>query len=325
LVSLEELISQLRGQKERLASSNEEAAKQGIVLPVLSALGWDIRNTLGEVCPEYRVGGKRVDYCLMIGTKPKVFVEAKDPSKSLENHEEQLLGYAYNEGIELAALTTGLVWWLYLPMRASKKADRKFAIIRIINDPDAAKLLKSFLGRGAVADGSALRASQEAIIKENLGRAWENLCAERHDVLIEGLAEKVRDLSGYEPEPKTLERFFKVLATRSYLPELIEGDIERPVPESDVPLGKSARTASKYLDSPYGTNSKLRNIFEDLRQGLLKGEIERRASSAGLDPKFTRWRLINDGKGFRGWKWELHEESGKEYVKITMSPSPEHD
>jgi hypothetical protein len=92
--SLEELLSQLHQQEEKLSLSNEEAAKQAAVLPILSLLGWDTRNTLDEVCPEYSVGNDRVDYCLKVAGKPRVFVEAKKPGVNVENHEEQLLRYS---------------------------------------------------------------------------------------------------------------------------------------------------------------------------------------------------------------------------------------
>ena len=42
----------------------------------------------------------------------------KRTGTALTEHQEQLLGYAFREGVPLAALTDGLIWWLYLPTAA---------------------------------------------------------------------------------------------------------------------------------------------------------------------------------------------------------------
>ena len=55
---------------------DEAATKQFVVLPILTALGWNYANvdTL-EVFPEFRVGNGKVDYALQNEGKPLVFVE----------------------------------------------------------------------------------------------------------------------------------------------------------------------------------------------------------------------------------------------------------
>ena len=49
----------------------------------------------------------------------------KRVGSDLDEHQEQLLRYAFDEGVQLAALTTGLVWWLYLPRADAKCAARR--------------------------------------------------------------------------------------------------------------------------------------------------------------------------------------------------------
>ncbi len=46
---------------ERLDYSDEAATKQGIILRILSLLGWDTFN-IDQVKPEHAVAGGRVDY-----------------------------------------------------------------------------------------------------------------------------------------------------------------------------------------------------------------------------------------------------------------------
>ncbi|MDP2953498.1 MAG: restriction endonuclease subunit R, partial [Chloroflexota bacterium] len=99
----------------RIASFDEAATKQAVVLKTLSLLGWDTFN-IDEVWPEYSVGGGNVDYSLRVGKDNKVFIEVKNTGKQLEDHQEQLLRYSFQAGVRLAVLTNGLSWWLYLPL-----------------------------------------------------------------------------------------------------------------------------------------------------------------------------------------------------------------
>ena len=77
--------------------------------PSISALGWDTFDP-NEVAREYSVLGGKVDYCLRIQNKPQVLIEVKRIGSNLNDHQEQLLRYAFEEGISLAALTDGLIW-----------------------------------------------------------------------------------------------------------------------------------------------------------------------------------------------------------------------
>lgn len=49
--------------------ASEEAVKQSLVLPALSALGYETVG-LSDITPEYPVGGARVDYALLSGGSP---------------------------------------------------------------------------------------------------------------------------------------------------------------------------------------------------------------------------------------------------------------
>ena len=115
------LLDRLQGDAAVLLDS-EEATKQGIILPILSRVGWD-RDNIREVIPEYRVESGRVDYCLHANGRNLVFIEAKRTDQDLDRHQEQLLDYAFREGVELAALTNGVVWWLYLPLLSGSSED----------------------------------------------------------------------------------------------------------------------------------------------------------------------------------------------------------
>ena len=55
--------------------SDEQATRQGAVLPLLGRLGWD-RDDIDEVKPEFGVGERKVDYALFTNSHPLVFIEA---------------------------------------------------------------------------------------------------------------------------------------------------------------------------------------------------------------------------------------------------------
>jgi len=97
--TLEEFLQRLRKQ-QTVSIDNEVATRQGIILPILGRLGWD-RDNVYEVVPEFPVENGRVDYCLKLGEKKGAFIEVKRPSENLENHQEQLLEYAFRDGVEI--------------------------------------------------------------------------------------------------------------------------------------------------------------------------------------------------------------------------------
>lgn len=129
-------------QKGKDKSLSEEATKHSIILPILMALGWNVFED-EEVCPEYSVQNGRVDYSLRSGHFNKVFIEVKKNTENLDNHQEQLLQYSFKEGVKLAILTNGLVWWFYLPLHEGSWEQRKFNSIDII-EQDTSRICEKF-------------------------------------------------------------------------------------------------------------------------------------------------------------------------------------
>lgn len=136
------LVSDIRSNNQ-IHTFDEATTKQAIILRLLSSLNWDIFDA-NEVQPEYSVSGKRVDYSLRLNNINKVFLEAKKVTEDLDNHQEQLLNYAFQEGVKLAVLTNGVSWWFYLPLNEGNWEQRKFYAVDIFqqdkNDMGAALL-----------------------------------------------------------------------------------------------------------------------------------------------------------------------------------------
>ncbi|MFC1793769.1 restriction endonuclease subunit R [Planctomycetota bacterium] len=212
--NLEGLLARLRESKSLFLSS-EEATKQGAILPILAKLGWD-RDNIQEVIPEYSVASGRVDYCLKTGEQ-SVFLEVKRANEALERHQEQLLDYAFRQGVKLAILTNGLLWWFYLPLSEGSWEQRKFFTVDIEQQKVlvATAHFRQFLQKEAVSSGSAVKDAEkmregkqrESIIQRTIPKAWKQLCEEPDEMLLELFAEKVESLCGHSPDLQMLAEY----------------------------------------------------------------------------------------------------------------------
>lgn len=212
----------LTAEIERIRSSSsiptldEAAVKQGVILRVLNALGWDTFD-IEEVKPEHSVGSRKVDYALRLDGRNRVFLEAKRPSEDLGNHAPQLLDYSFREGVPLAVLTNGLTWWFYLPLQEGNWEERRFSVIELLNldVSQTTNCLKDFLSRENVhsgvavglAEGNLYRLWQNKKIEEALPKAWNQIITDPHDQLLALLNQKVMKLCGWGANLDQLKHF----------------------------------------------------------------------------------------------------------------------
>ena len=197
---------------------DEARVKQGVVLRILSALGWNPFD-IDEVAPEF--GGGRVDFCLRIGGQSKVFIEAKRGGEDLASHQTQLVGYSSESGVGLAALVNGLEWRFYLPLREGASDARVFAAVNIASDASAAsEVLLGVLSKDAVESGSAIgyaedmlqRQIRARLVSETLPAAWDSLLSDPDDALVKALANKVEAISQISPSASQVRSFLSAVA-----------------------------------------------------------------------------------------------------------------
>lgn len=232
--SILSFVNALKADK-RVSQFDEAKTKQAIVLPMLSNLGWSVFD-VGEVIPEYSVGASRVDYCLSVGSRSRVFIEVKRTPEEIENHQEQLLAYSFKEGVKLAVLTNGLTWWFYLPLREGDWEERKFYSIDIIEQDAAAIAGKfvDFLSRELVANGKAHENAERArisrgkskTIRETLPKAWNKLLTDTDDLLVDLMADRTEVLCGFKPDTETVTKFLAHHAAALLIPS----DTAKPKP-----------------------------------------------------------------------------------------------
>ena len=244
---IEELITFIEKLKRNpnLSTFDEASTKQAIILPILQMLGWNIFNT-NEVKPEFSVEDGRVDYSLRLNDSNEVFVEVKSTSESLEKHEEQLLDYAFREGVELATLTNGITWSLYLPTKKGDWKTRKFYTIDIIQQEskDAASKFIDLLSKENVQSGKALQNAESIYrgrvkkvkIEDTLPQAWNKIIGEPDAFLIDLVAETTEKLCGFKPEVDDVKQFLE-RHQNQFIPAPMEEFVEpRPKPIKPTPL-----------------------------------------------------------------------------------------
>ena len=189
--------------------TNEASVSQSAVLPILDALGWQIFDSQ-QVCPEYTLEGRRVDYALCHHTgKPDVFIEVKQIGKS-DGADKQLFEYAFHAGVPLAILTTGQEWHFYLPAEQGTYQDRRVYKLDLLerDAEECAERLNRYLRSNGVLTGESLQAAREDYrgmaqtreMAETIPLAWHRLIEEKDDLMMEIIATRVEELCGYKPD-----------------------------------------------------------------------------------------------------------------------------
>lgn len=237
---------------------NEESAKMWIMAPILQDLGWQPF----DIQWEYKVGRSkgRVDAALMGEKGAAAFIEAKAPGSRLDDHVEQVLGYAFQEGANICALTTGLEWWLYLPAETGYNFDeRRFAELRLKDDPveQLATDFAAFLGKEPLLDGEAekkakqvLKARREAehLDKEVPG-IWRAMLDAPDEELIELVSKRVYEKTNLRPTPQQVTSALKGSPTPPSVrpPQRVDS----PKKEQKQPTGTPKPTSIKLWDKYY--------------------------------------------------------------------------
>lgn len=217
-MSLTKHIEDVRAGIKAGRYGNEAAVSQGIVLRLLQALGWPTYDTQ-VVCPEFSLGGRRVDYALCHPTnKPVAFIEVKQIGQS-DGAERQLFEYAFHVGVPLAILTDGQEWNFFLPAEQGDYSERRVYKLDMVERDVAESVtrLERYLSYAQVSSGAAIAAAREDYknisrsrqMLTTLPEAWSKLVAEEDELLLELLADKVESLCGFKPDVDTVARFFR--------------------------------------------------------------------------------------------------------------------
>ena len=204
---------------------NEEDSKQFVIERILRALDWDLYDPK-EIKKEFQVDKDKVDYALHPNwPTAAVFIEAKKPAVNLENHQSQLLKYCFQQAVNLAVLTNGRTWWLYLPKYDGPQGEglhwtkKRFSPIDITSGTPASigKKLERFLFKERVSSGKAVEDAQkeidgeinDEIAEKGMVEAWNDLVATPSEDLIKLLTESTFQHCDVKPTKQRVRGFFQ--------------------------------------------------------------------------------------------------------------------
>lgn len=194
---------------------NEESTKVQAVLPTLTALGWNQADP-DRVQLEYRAGGKhkqrRVDIALIGRRHVVAFIEVKAPGKKLDDHLDQVLEYAFHVGVDICALTDGLVWWFYLPREKGPPRSRRFEVVDIKSDSTerVAASFESYLLREELLGHRSEERAKEALralrelekLRKTIPDVWRKMRERPDPELVELVRRQVAAETRLQPSPE---------------------------------------------------------------------------------------------------------------------------
>ena len=126
-----EIMGHVRDRPEGL---NEADTKAAFIDPILSALGWELRDPF-SVSQQYRHKSQDnpVDYALFILRVPVMFVEAKALNRDLSDYKwiSQTLAYANAAGVEWCVLTNGDEYRIYNTFAKAEAEKKVFRRVRL--------------------------------------------------------------------------------------------------------------------------------------------------------------------------------------------------
>ena len=196
-----------------LEQLSENAIKQGVVLRVLSAAGWDTFD-LSEVRPEFRTGNTKVDFALMSPSSPRartestplVFIEVRPVGDNLESdrYERQMMAHCAREEVSLAVLTNGLKWLLLFWSAEGDQKENCFSEIDLAGDLDAASDdINRYLAKDRVSSGQSARSAERALQERNRDEVTRRAILEGWRQVVRGLDEGLVELVATASEQKT--------------------------------------------------------------------------------------------------------------------------
>lgn len=228
---LSKIIEEIR-EDITLRVSDEASIKSAVVQRLLHILGWNVFD-INEVQPEFSVESRRVDFALSANHQNKVFIEVKRPDQDLERHQEQLLDYAFRQGIKLAILTNGLTWWFYLPLNEGGWEQRRFYTADILEqEPSSiANIMADLLSNENIVSGKSYENAEaifknrqkKNILKQAIPKAWDKIITEPDELLVDLIVETTEKLSGFRPDIEDVEEY---LANLNQVPKRSSSQID---------------------------------------------------------------------------------------------------
>ena len=206
--------------KQRLSqgSMNEEATKQGCVLPVFSELGWNVFDSAGCFRPEFTIGTGRVDYALFgDGQEPLALIEVKRPGQG-DKGIEQILEYAFKHGgVGLLLVVDGNSWRFFLANAPGSFLERCALTLSVLDTPneELVDILPPILSREAMMSGESMVKLRGHLDRTKasakFNSVWGNFIEtdEAQGLLATAFSSAVEEATGVKPSMLDVRSFVK--------------------------------------------------------------------------------------------------------------------
>lgn len=233
-------IKQISERVEKLKDNlpTEEATKNALIMPFISALGYDVFNPL-EVLPEMScdIGmkkGEKIDYAIMKDGKPIMLIECKHWQQDLNLHDNQLLRYFNVSKAKFGVLTNGILYRFYTDLAEPNKMDEKpFLDVNLLDLKDAQiEELKKFHSSYFDVD-SILSSASELKYMGELKAAISKEFANPSPDFVKFFGKQVYDGSFM---PKVLEQFTALVkrTINTYINDMISERLKAAIKDEET-------------------------------------------------------------------------------------------
>lgn len=278
--SIKRLSERIESLKGNLPT--EEATKTALIMPFISALGYDVFNPL-EVLPEMccDIGtkkGEKIDYAILRDGEPIILIECKHWQQNLTLHDNQLLRYFHVSKAKFGVLTNGIIYKFYTDLAEPNKMDEKpFLEVNLLDIKDEQiEELKKF-HRSYFDVGAILSTASELKYMGELKAVIEREFASPSPDLVKFLCKQV-----YEGvfTQKILEQFTALLkrTINNYINATISERLKAAIKDSDAPKTEQVtdeQPAAAVEEEPV---SKINTTEEELQafyivKAILRGSV----------------------------------------------------
>ncbi len=277
--AVRKFVDQAQAILEASPQMDEEATKFRLIVPFIELLGWDTRSI--EVEPEHTVrmatGKTKVDFALLVGDTPVVFIEAKPARSDLnENSVEQLRSYMRQElEVDWGVVTNGKSFEVLT--KGNDGRQEEISLIRFELDdlnkrPDLLEILTKESIQSGKSDEIATQIAEtgEAIryLRENKNQVATNL----NDVLLNSIGASVP----LDTEAQTTDFVEDLIST---LEEQRRAIGSTPSPENDEKLStaeitKIQETSGDYIVKIQNNRTTLATVTNDNQSDAMSKAVD---------------------------------------------------
>ncbi len=198
--------------KQKDGIGTEEATKTAFIMPMISALGYDVFNPF-EVMPEMDCDltkkGDKIDYAILKEGKPIILIECKHCKQNLDLHSTQLAKYYAASNARFGVLTNGVEYRFYADLQKTNIMDEKpFLVVNMLGPSNTdIEQLKKF-HKSYFNESEILSTAQELQITIQVKNLLEQNLKQPGDEFVRYF---VRSLNDGRSNPKLIEQYRPII------------------------------------------------------------------------------------------------------------------